>query len=114
MPPKRIKMLQRFGHAGEHLREALLEALNYSDDWWKHVEIEFNFRHHDEWWRGLSDRRRASWLLGQLWNCTDIVPGDTRCEVRDWFPNCQEPFTYAALTRLLAVDLAERAAEGSR
>jgi len=51
---------------------------------------------------------RADWLLGHLWNCTDIVPADTRLEVRDWFPDSNEPFTYAALSRLLAQDLTER------
>ena len=74
MPPKRATTLQMFGHAGGHLREALLEALDYQDDWWMHIEIDFNLERHNKWWSRLSGRRRASWLLGQLWNCTDIVP----------------------------------------
>ena len=113
MPPKRATTLQMFGHAGGHLREALLEALDYPDDWWMHVEIDFTLERHNKWWSQLSGRRRASWLLGQLWNCTDIVPACTRQEVQAWFPDSNEPITYAVLSRLLAQDLRARATGGS-
>lgn len=77
--PKRSGTLQRYGHAGEHLRDALLEALEYQhmqhDDWWTHIELDFTDDSHNRWWERLSDKRRARWLLGQLWNCTDALPG---------------------------------------
>lgn len=103
--PKRAEMLQKYGHAGGHLREALLDALDHTDDWWKDIEIDFNFARHNRWWNKLSDKKRAEWLLGQLWHCRDIVPGVVRREVASWFPDDPEPVTYAQLARLLKRDL---------
>ena len=52
--PRRSGRLQRYGHAGGHLRDALLEALEYQhmqqDDWWKHIELDFTDDHHNRWW----------------------------------------------------------------
>jgi hypothetical protein len=103
--PKKSEMLQNFGHAGSHLREALLEALEAQDEWWKNIEIDFDYERHNRWWSRLSSQRRARWLLGQLWNCTDIVPGMIRRDMREWFPDDPEPFTYGRLVRLLARNL---------
>lgn len=42
----------------------------------------------------------VEWLFGQLWNCTDILPGYVRWGIEcDYGPNMG---TYAAAVRLLA------------
>jgi hypothetical protein len=107
--PKRAEMLQKYGHAGGHLRDALLDALDHNEDWWKSIEMDFYRERHILWWSRLSEKRRAEWLLGQLWNCTDIVPSLTRRQVMEWFDE-PEPFTYAQLTRLLKRDLDSQSA----
>src|SRR6266849_6094065 len=100
--PRRSEMLEKYGHAGGHLRDALLESLEqYGDEWWEHVEIDFYRERDNRWWNQLSARAQARWLLGQLWHCTDILPGD----VRSVFEEDHEVFTYAQLARLLAQDL---------
>ena len=53
----------------------------------------------------MSNRSRAQWLLSQLSNCTDIVPGMTRREAVYWFPDDPESFIYGSLAGLLARDL---------
>jgi hypothetical protein len=106
MSPKRSERLHRCGHAGGHLRGALLEALEYrwegDGDWWNHIEIDFYSECDNRWFAGCSPKRRAQWLLGQLWHCTDIVPGLVRQELEDEGHNVG---TYARLVRLLAEDL---------
>ncbi len=47
--PKRSQNLQKYGHAGGHLREVLLEAIEQEGDWWKHVEIDFIDEGHERW-----------------------------------------------------------------
>jgi hypothetical protein len=103
--PKRAEMLHKYGHAGGHLRDALLNALDYNEEWWHNIEISFIRERHNLWWSRLSAKKRAGWLLGQLWNCTDVVPGLTRLEVKDWLPDDPDPSTYAWLVRLLKRDL---------
>src|SRR5437667_8338585 len=81
--PKKSEMLEKYGHAGGHLRDALLEALEHHDDWWKHVEVEFLHERHNRWWKRLSHRSRARWLLGQLWTCSDTLPSLYHSELTD-------------------------------
>jgi hypothetical protein len=50
-------------HAPTHLREALQEYLD-SDTPAKEFRVE-----HD------GEDKSLEWLLGQLWNCTDVLPG---------------------------------------
>jgi hypothetical protein len=50
----------RGGHAPGHLREAFIESL-YNDD--PMVEVD-------------DIQRSIEWLCGQLWNCSDIMPGE--------------------------------------
>jgi hypothetical protein len=83
--PKRAELRQKHGHAN--------------------ITIDFYRERHNLWWSRLSEKRRAEWLLGQLWNCTDILPGMARSEVREWFSENQEPFTFGQLARLLKRDL---------
>jgi hypothetical protein len=70
--PKRSEMLQEYGHAGGHLREALENAREFGDEWWHQVEIDFFRERHNRWWSRLSHAKRAHWLPGQPWNCTDV------------------------------------------
>jgi hypothetical protein len=121
MLPKRSEKLHRCGHAGGHLRDALLDALQhrYPDDakWWNHIEIDFNEERDNRWFQKCSPRRRAQWLLGQLWHCTDIVPGDVRREVASNDPDLSDEWqvgTFAELARYLAQDLTEAEHERGR
>jgi hypothetical protein len=98
--PKRNLRLKNSGHAGSYLREGLAEALDWGTDWWQYVEIDFHNDRDQEWWSKLSARSRARWLLGQLWDCTDIVPGALRSEFEG-----QNVITYARLARLLINEL---------
>ncbi len=50
----------RGGHAPGHLRDAFVESL-YTDD--PNIEVD-------------DTQRSVEWLCGQLWNCSDIMPGE--------------------------------------
>lgn len=51
---------------------------------------------------GHSDRRRAvRWLIGQLWNCTDMMPSPVRQAFTDTSPFSPEPYTVGAGVRRL-------------
>jgi hypothetical protein len=100
--PKKSDLLEKYGHAGGHLRDALTEALEFGDAWFEHVEIDFNERRHNVWWSRLSARSRARWLIGQLWRCSDIVPWEIRAQFEE---DGQDVLTYSRLARLLAKDL---------
>ena len=63
------------------------------------------------WWYTCSPKRRAEWLLGQLWHCTDIVPSLARQEFED---EGSDVSTYARLVRLLAQDLRDIRDAGPR
>lgn len=105
--PKRSERLAKFGHAGGHLREALVDALEFGDQWWKHVEIDFNHERHNRWWNRLSEKSRAKWLLGQLWNCTDVLPSLAWSELTDRDPwgETKHRHTYGTLARVLSREL---------
>lgn len=114
--PRKNELLERFGHASGYLRDALLEALPYGDDWWYHVDISFNHERHNRWWRRLSHRNRARWLLGQLWVCSDILPSISHNELLDRHAD-EDPeldrdsfFTYGTLARVLKKELDDIAA----
>jgi hypothetical protein len=63
----------RGGNAPDHLRDALIDA----------VEASFVHWNRFPWWEIVSGGEvRAQWLLGQFWNCRDIVPG-TLCDSLD-------------------------------
>jgi hypothetical protein len=92
----------RGGHAPGHLRDALVEALEITWEdrpWWELLEICFFDPAKQSWWDAATAVQRATWLLGQLWNCTDIAPHDI----------CTDAYlqrrTYAALARKLKSDL---------
>lgn len=105
--PKRTRGLQRFGHDDGDRTRALFEALEHGSDWWRHVEFAFNHESHNRWWAGLSHPNRARWLLGQLWNCRDILGSMYHAEITDRDPwgEGNHIFTVGALARLLAKEL---------
>ena len=80
----------RGGHAPGHLREAFVEWLD--DPQQTEVVVGWN-----------EERRRLSWLVGQLWNCTDILPSDVREQVNSLLLGEPNDFrnTYAAAVRRL-------------
>jgi hypothetical protein len=104
--PKRAELLQKFGHAGGHLRECLGDALDYQADWWQHLEMDFLQERHQRWWDHAPALQRAYWLIGQLWHYTDTVPSLLRGSVQDWLE--EEYFSYAQLVRVLKEDLDAR------
>ena len=77
----------RGGHAPGHLRDAFLEWLDkywFTDEDCDTVEID-------------GQRRPLRWLIGQLWNCTDILPGSYCDELE-----LQIGSTYAMAVRKVA------------
>jgi hypothetical protein len=91
----------RGGHAPGHIREALENALieGEIDSWEQRVEIEWWNPAQESWWKTLSQNQRAQWVLGQLWNCTDCLPG----AIHDLFRSEHDVRvgSYAALARHL-------------
>jgi hypothetical protein len=72
------------GHAPGHLRDAfetaLVESGEFSDNWYDQLGNEqpilFNDAKLQESWDNFSPKERGRWLIGQLWNCTDIMPSN--------------------------------------
>jgi len=82
-PARRRYRADRGGHAPGHLRDAFLECLERFDcgdaePWHEALaddELIFFFSPDKQrWWEGLSSPDRGHWLIGQLWNCTDVMP----------------------------------------
>lgn len=94
----------RGGHPPGHLRTALSDgiedAVGSGNSWWEHLEIFFHKKAQQEMWERLSHREQGRWLIGQLWNCTDTVPGST-CEAVD----VPIGSSYARLVRKVIEDL---------
>jgi hypothetical protein len=71
----------RGGHAPGHLRDGLLMALrNAWDDsneeaWWTYLDMTFFNLSERIQWESWPPSERAIWLIGQLWNCHDCLPG---------------------------------------
>jgi hypothetical protein len=95
----------RGGHAPGHLRTALIEALEASwtdkRPWWELIEIDFDDPAEQAAWDDAHAEQQASWLLGQLWNCNDITPGDIS------LMGFSHAGTYARLARQLKAELRE-------
>jgi len=87
----------RGGHAPGHLRNAFC-------DWWEYHcylddrEYDCDLDYLDDLVSvgDYGDRRPVRWLVGRLWNCTDIMPGDI-CNDLDLAPGS----TYAQGVRRL-------------
>jgi hypothetical protein len=99
------------GHAPGHLRDALLGGLDHDV-----VEVETQLEAIEQYladedalyfynpekqlkWEGASAVDRAKWLIGQLWNCIDILP-QTYCAQLD----LREGSTYAVAVRKIRDD----------
>ena len=65
----------RGGHAAGHLREAFCD---FVDEWYaaKEGEVVDTVNVDDK-------PRPVKWLLGQLWNCSDVLPGDVVQQIND-------------------------------
>jgi hypothetical protein len=80
----------RGGHAPGHLREAFERAADLNiweqpQNWINNLDDEailFFDPNKQAWWESLTPLNRGLWLIGQLWNCTDIMPS-TLCNVLD-------------------------------
>ena len=83
----------RGGHAPDAIRAAFLEWLD--DPAQTVVKVDM----------GMWDfqRKPLSWLFGQLWNCTDILPGLARVQVSRLLEGEPDDFrnTYAGAVRRL-------------
>ena|ERR1700730_7394541 len=96
----------REDHAPGQLQHALIEALESEWDgaaWWELLDVFFFGADQQVWWDGANARRRANWVLGELRNCRDIVPGDI-CKSTGIIP-CGS--TYATLARALQQEMNE-------
>lgn len=69
--------------------------------------VELTDDRHNRRWERLSHKRRARWLLGQLWNCSDVLPSFYLDEITDRDPEGRHMNSYAVLVRLLARELEE-------
>ena len=73
--------LPRGGHAPGYLREEFLETLS---------EV------YDRLWKEIWENPQVRPLVGRLWNCTDIVPGEM-CELLE----IQRGSTYSQASRAI-------------
>jgi len=84
----------RCRHAPGHLRDALIDALDASFTPWNRFP----------WWQFVTGGRvKARWLLGQLWNCRDVVPSEI-CDALDR-PSGR---TFAQIVRQLKSEMPSR------
>ncbi len=94
----------RGGHAPDHLRQAIVEALELSmlEDrpWWESLEMSFYSQQRQDWWDRLEPEKRGRWVLGRLWNCTDTAPGSA-CDAA----GVPTGSSYASLVRILIGEL---------
>jgi transcriptional regulator with XRE-family HTH domain len=88
----------RGGHAPGHLREAFLQWLQESLDLPGEAPLPQTIEVGDT-------ERPVSWLFGQLWNCTDVLPRWEFDQINDWLSREGMPAidrqTYAAAVRAL-------------
>ena len=98
----------RGGPAPGHLREALLACLDDSaaEHWYDKLTDDetliFHYVPMQIRWEKMTLRERARWLCGQLWNCTDILPGMACADL-----DLPEGSTYARAVRKLRDELEE-------
>jgi hypothetical protein len=104
----------RGGHAPGHLREALAEYITMGLE--GHVKTSHTSRECKR--LGCTtlsalvevgdEKKPIEWLLGQLWNCRDILPGQVCSELMGLLNTDSEPATYAQAVRLIASQLEGR------
>jgi hypothetical protein len=92
----------RGGHAPGHLRDAFSECFEspHSELWYSALANDdvLSFYSHElqEIWNHMSVEERGRWLVGQLWNCSDVMPGSL-CDDLD----LRQGSTYAVAARKL-------------
>jgi hypothetical protein len=91
------------GHLPVTLNEALEQAEGDDHPWYELICIHFFNPTKQQWWDGLDAGEQANWLLGQLWNCADIVP-EYICALTGVPGGC----TYSRLARKLKAELSGR------
>jgi transcriptional regulator with XRE-family HTH domain len=96
--PRRRYQPGRGGHAPGHLREAFVD--------WLDVYVEFPTETTALPTVEIDDEQRpVSWLFGQLWNCTDVLPSQAFEMVNDILERTHtatiDRRTYAAAVRAL-------------
>ena len=98
----------RGGHAPGHIRGAFLDCFGYSEqeNWYELLSSEDALYFHDpkmqRRWEAMSAVERGRWLIGQLWNCTDILP----CLAgSDDFIDLPAGSTYATAVRKLRAEM---------
>ncbi len=109
-------MLPKGGHAPGHLREMLLDSIEYEtadEKWWTYFATDeadgaIYGRERGEWEK-LDAKGRARWLTARLWNTTDIVPQET-LETLDLEPG----MTYAQVVRRLRKEIEDNPATNGR
>ena len=72
----------RGGHAPDHLRDALVQCIEdpTPGPWYLALEDENLLPCcRPDLWCIMKSHDRGWWLTGQLWNCTDVLPG-TNCD----------------------------------
>lgn len=79
------------GHAPGHIREAFLALINHEP-----FDIGFRNATHQQTWAGLTEDQRLRWLCGQLWSCTDCLPGSECSDL-----GLQQGSTYAEAARVI-------------
>ncbi len=96
----------RGGHAPDYLRAAMVLAIEQGSNqkcaWFQCLELRFDDSGKAAWWSRSSTVERVRWLIGQLWNCSDTVPGEI-CEVVE----IPRGSSYANLVRKLKSELHE-------
>ena len=90
----------RGGHAPGHLRDWFWQYVEAGQkiDGGLREEIVESITHHRLQLRGKS---LEEWLLGQLWDCRDIMPADGRGQIMDILGDEREYFTYGQAARAL-------------
>jgi hypothetical protein len=112
LPPfrKRRFRANRGGHAPGHIREVFLccfETMDDGEPWYESLNdpgvIWFRNPKSQARWNRMSARERGLWLTGQLWNCTDTLPGLACSDSRIDIP---QGCTYATASRKLRAEMA--------
>jgi hypothetical protein len=98
----------RHGHAGGHLREMFINAIDAFRTWETRepeptVELEVNYEPHEI---------TISKACGIMWNCTDILPGVWSDIIEELFGKGHRG-TYGAAARLMMADIKTQLAGGN-
>jgi hypothetical protein len=80
-------------HAPGHLRDGFVALVEGDED---ADGLFFYDPAKQERWEHMSAEERLSWLSGQLWNCTDVLPSDVCGELE-----IPQGSTYAQAARLI-------------